>query len=90
MSPTSARILLVDDDPVYREATAKLLVQKGHRVRDVPDYQLALQEIEKGRTGRSPHHRHRHAEARQRHGPALSWQKRVAAAATESALSHRL
>ena len=48
MSPTSARILLVDDDPVYREATAKLLVQKGHRVRDVPDYQLALQEIEKG------------------------------------------
>lgn len=44
----SAKILLVDDDDTYREATANLLRRRGHQVWQVPDYQLALEQVESG------------------------------------------
>jgi DNA-binding NtrC family response regulator len=44
---SSARpILLVDDDEVFRETTAKLLRAAGYEVRLAPDFRLALQTLE--------------------------------------------
>lgn len=39
---TGKRILLVDDDETFREATAALLRSAGYVVQDTPDYRLAL------------------------------------------------
>lgn len=40
------RILFVDDDEAYREATAGLLRSAGYEVHTAPDYRLALQHLE--------------------------------------------
>jgi CheY-like chemotaxis protein len=39
-------LLLVDDDEVFREATARLLRAAGYEVRLAPDFRLALQILE--------------------------------------------
>lgn len=40
------RILLVDDDEVFREATAAVLRAAGYEVRPAPDFRLALEILE--------------------------------------------
>jgi CheY-like chemotaxis protein len=40
------RILLVDDDEPYREATATMLRSAGYAVQTAPDYRLALEILE--------------------------------------------
>lgn len=40
------RILLVDDDEVFREATAAVLRTAGYEVRPAPDFRLALEILE--------------------------------------------
>lgn len=40
------QILLVDDDEVFREATARLLRSAGYKVQLAPDFRLALQILE--------------------------------------------
>src|SRR5437763_12625245 len=44
------RILLVDDDPAFGDATAKVLRGAGFEVFVAPDYRLALEELESTRT----------------------------------------
>ncbi len=41
-------ILVVDDDEVFREATASILRSVGYQVRSAPDYRLALEILERG------------------------------------------
>ena len=41
------RILLVDDDEIFREATAAMLRAAGHAVLVAPDYRLALEILER-------------------------------------------
>jgi CheY-like chemotaxis protein len=41
------QILLVDDDEVYRESTARLLRHAGYAVQVAPDYRLALEILER-------------------------------------------
>jgi DNA-binding NtrC family response regulator len=41
------QILLVDDDEVFRDATATLLRSVGHQVRTAPDHRLALEILER-------------------------------------------
>jgi CheY-like chemotaxis protein len=41
------QILLVDDDEAYREATAAMLRAAGYAVQVAPDYQLALEILER-------------------------------------------
>ena len=43
---TGKRILLVDDDEVYRDATAAMLRSVGYSVQVAPDHQVALQILE--------------------------------------------
>ena len=40
------RILFVDDDPVFAEASAQILRGAGYQVQLAPDYRLALQLLE--------------------------------------------
>jgi DNA-binding NtrC family response regulator len=41
------QILLVDDDEVFRDATATLLRSVGHQVHTAPDHRLALEILER-------------------------------------------
>jgi DNA-binding NtrC family response regulator len=41
------QILLVDDDEVFRDATATLLRSVGHQVRTAPDHRWALEILER-------------------------------------------
>lgn len=45
-TPAKQRILLVDDDEVFREATAAVLRAAGYEVRPAPDFRLALEILE--------------------------------------------
>jgi CheY-like chemotaxis protein len=47
-SGADKRILVVDDDEIFRDATARTLRSAGYDVRAVPDYRLALQLLESG------------------------------------------
>jgi len=44
------RILLVDDDEGFREATAAMLRSAGYEVRTAPDFRLALEILESSET----------------------------------------
>ena len=46
---STARILLVDDDPVFGEAIASVLRVAGFEVFLAPDYRLALEDLESTR-----------------------------------------
>lgn len=48
-APLAARILLVEDDLAFGEATAKLLRNAGFEVFLAPDHRLALEDIESKR-----------------------------------------
>jgi CheY-like chemotaxis protein len=45
-APAKKRILLVDDDEVFREATGAVLQAAGYEVRMAPDFRLALEILE--------------------------------------------
>lgn len=45
-APAKKRILLVDDDEGFREATAAMLRSAGYEVRLAPDFRLALEILE--------------------------------------------
>jgi CheY-like chemotaxis protein len=45
-TPAKKRILLVDDDEGFREATAAILRSAGYEVRAAPDFRLALEILE--------------------------------------------
>jgi CheY-like chemotaxis protein len=42
------RILVVDDDEVFRDTTATILRSVGYQVRTAPDHRLALEILERG------------------------------------------
>jgi CheY-like chemotaxis protein len=44
--PAKQHILLVDDDEVFREATAAVLRSAGYQVQPAPDFRLALEILE--------------------------------------------
>jgi PleD family two-component response regulator len=46
---TGPRILVVDDDPAFGEATARMLRAAGFEVFLAPDYRLALEDLESTR-----------------------------------------
>jgi CheY-like chemotaxis protein len=46
LSGAGKRIFLVDDDEIFREATARTLRSAGYHVEAAPDYRLALQALE--------------------------------------------
>jgi CheY-like chemotaxis protein len=48
-SVTGARILVVDDDPAFGDATARVLRAAGFEVFLAPDYRLALEDLESTR-----------------------------------------
>jgi CheY-like chemotaxis protein len=48
VSVADKRILIVDDDEIFRDATARTLRSAGYDVRGAPDYRLALQLLESG------------------------------------------
>jgi CheY-like chemotaxis protein len=48
-SPCRARVLVVDDDVVFSEATARVLRAAGFEVSLAPDHRLALEDLESTR-----------------------------------------
>jgi CheY-like chemotaxis protein len=46
---TASRILVVDDDPVFGDSTARVLRAAGFEVCLAPDYRLALEDLESTR-----------------------------------------